>query len=70
MSKIKEVHVVKWHVPVVKEGLRSYVTEEHTVTFKHKRTAVRFRNQLINAYNFINIQDASSYIRMTSEEIF
>jgi len=63
------VYKVQWSVPIVQDGLKSYETVDLSCSFKHRRTAVRFRNQMVNAYEFIGFDNASTYVRLTEEEL-
>lgn len=64
------IYKVIWHVPVVQEGLKSYQTKEQAIVFKHKRTAVRFKNQLLSCYEFIGIDLKESYVKLVEEQVY
>lgn len=61
------VYKIKWAVPI--PDMKDYKTHDYEQAFKHKRTAVRFKNQLINCYDFIGLPDATSYIKLIEEDV-
>lgn len=61
------IYKVKWSVPIPDQ--KDYKTHEYEQGFKHKRTAVRFKNQMSNCYEFIGIPDGTSYIKLYEEEV-
>lgn len=61
------VYTVKWSVPV--PNTKTYETYDLQQTFRHKRTAVRFKNQLTYCYEFLGFNDAQTYVRLITEEV-